>query len=187
MNDASPCPPHKPPAAAELILRAVRPDDAEAITRLANLPGYRAGTLRQPFQRIDVTRKWLDALPADGLHIVAELRGEVIGNAGIDRHQGRRRHTAGIGMGVHDDHVGQGVGSALLAALVDAADHWLDIVRLELTVFTDNTPAIRLYERFGFEREGLHRAFAFRNGAYADVFAMARLRPDWAKSADSHP
>jgi L-phenylalanine/L-methionine N-acetyltransferase len=45
-----------------------------------------------------------------------------------------------------------------------------------LTVFADNFPAIHLYEKFGFEHEGVQRAFAFRSGAYADILNMARLR-----------
>jgi putative acetyltransferase len=79
-------------------------------------------------------------------------------------------------MGVADDMNRQGVGTALLGALLDAADNWLDIRRIELTVFVDNDRAIRLYERHGFEREGIFRAFAFRDGAYVDAIAMARLR-----------
>ena len=49
-------------------------------------------------------------------------------------------------------------------------------MRLELSVYADNTRAIALYERFGFEREGLYRAYAWRAGAYVDSVAMARLR-----------
>ena len=64
----------------------------------------------------------------------------------------------------------------MLTALVDQADRWLNFRRLEITVFSDNTRAIALYERFGFEREGLLRAYAWRDGAYADCIAMARLR-----------
>ena len=45
-----------------------------------------------------------------------------------------------------------------------------------MTVFTDNTPAITLYKAFGFEAEGVHKAYAFRDGRYADVVAMARIR-----------
>ena len=63
-----------------------------------------------------------------------------------------------------------------LEALIELADNWLDLRRLELTVFADNAPAITLYERFGFAREGLHRAHAFREGTYADALAMGRLR-----------
>jgi putative acetyltransferase len=42
--------------------------------------------------------------------------------------------------------------------------------------FVDNERAIRLYERYGFQREGTHRAYAMRASAYADAVAMARLR-----------
>ena len=59
---------------------------------------------------------------------------------------------------------------------MDLADHWLNLTRLELIVYTDNAPAIRLYEKFGFVREGLHRRYAYREGTWADVYAMARLR-----------
>ena len=62
------------------------------------------------------------------------------------------------------------------ARLVEAADNWLGIKRLELTVFADNVPAIRLYEKFGFEHEGVMRAFAFRAGSYHDAIGMARIR-----------
>jgi putative acetyltransferase len=79
-------------------------------------------------------------------------------------------------MGVHDDWQGKGVGSALLAACIDLADNWLNITRLYLEVYTDNEPAIRLYEKFGFEREGTLRKDAFRNGQYVDSYIMARLK-----------
>jgi putative acetyltransferase len=79
-------------------------------------------------------------------------------------------------MAVHDAYAGRGVGRALMAALVDQADLWLNIKRLELTVWSDNDRAIALYERFGFEREGLMCAYGWRDGAYADALAMARLR-----------
>jgi GNAT superfamily N-acetyltransferase len=57
-------------------------------------------------------------------------------------------------MAVRDDWQGKGVGSALLAAAYDLADHWLPVTRLELTVYTDNARAIALYEKFGLRARG---------------------------------
>ncbi|NLS20779.1 GNAT family N-acetyltransferase [Rhizobium sp. P40RR-XXII] len=157
-------------------IRATRPSDAEAIAAIANLPGFRAGTLRLPFQSLEETRGWLEKPAPDSTRLVAEVNGQVVGNAGLNRLAGRRIHTGNIGMGVHDDFTGCGIGSALLGALVDTADNWLAIKRLELSVYVDNAPAIRLYEKFGFETEGRLRAFAFRNSEYVDAFTMARLK-----------
>ena len=64
----------------------------------------------------------------------------------------------------------------MMAALVETADDWLNLKRLELKVHTDNAPAIRLYRKFGFEVEGTLRANAFRGGVYIDSHIMARLK-----------
>jgi putative acetyltransferase len=43
-------------------------------------------------------------------------------------------------------------------------------------VYTDNGAGVALYKKFGFEVEGTHRRYAFRNGAYVDAYSMARLK-----------
>ncbi len=63
-----------------------------------------------------------------------------------------------------------------MAQIIDVADNWLNLKRLALTVYSDNERAIRLYEEYGFEREGLLRSDTFRAGQYVDVLTMARLR-----------
>ena len=162
----------KPP----FLIRASRPSDAEAITTLVNLPNYRWGTLRLPFQTLEETsRRWTGGVP-NMTGLVAEQEGTIVGDLGLTRYAGRRTHTGSIGMGVHDDHAGKGVGSALLAAAIDLAENWMALTRIELTVYTDNLAALALYRKFGFEVEGTMRNYAFRDGAYADCFMMARLR-----------
>src|SRR6185436_6242636 len=101
------------------------------------------------------------------------------GNCGMHMPQGspRRAHVRHIGMAVRSEFQGKGVGNALMSALIEVADNWLNVSRLELTVFTDNERAIALYRKHGFELEGTHKAYALRAGRYADVHAMARIRP----------
>jgi putative acetyltransferase len=77
---------------------------------------------------------------------------------------------------VRDDWQGKGVGTALMQAAVGLADNWLNLVRLELEVFTDNEPAVKLYKKFGFVVEGTLSRFAFRDGQYVDTLAMARIK-----------
>ena len=79
-------------------------------------------------------------------------------------------------MCVHDEFQRRGIGAALLAALIEAADRWFNLRRLELAVYVDNEPAIALYKKFGFVIEGTRRADAFRDGAFVDSYMMARLK-----------
>jgi len=168
------------PLTKALRIRAREPTDWEEIAALTELPRVRWGTLRLPFTSKEQWRKMMENPSEEQTGIVAVFDGHIVGSAGIQRYKGRRRHAGEVGMSVHDDFQRRGIGSALTAALVDVTDNWLDLKRLELTVYVDNEPAIRLYKKFGFEVEGTCRGYAFRDGQYVDSFSMARLRPGWS-------
>jgi len=161
----------------EILIRAQAPEDMADLTEAFNQPRAIWGTLQVPFTSLEARRRRREGLPANHTVLVAVIGGKVIGSAGLHpADQRRRAHVASIGMAVHDAYAGRGAGRALLQALIDQADRWLPYRRLELTVWTDNERAIALYEAFGFEREGVLRAYAWRDGAYVDALAMARLR-----------
>ncbi|MFA1674714.1 N-acetyltransferase family protein [Rhizobium mongolense] len=82
------------------------------MTALINLPGFRFGTLRLPYQTVDETRKRFENAGPGQVNLVAELDDRIVGDAGMMRYLGRRSHAASIGMGVHDDFTGKGIGSA---------------------------------------------------------------------------
>jgi putative acetyltransferase len=163
----------------EITVRHAEPSDAEALHRIMSGPKAAAGTLQLPLQPVEVWRRRL-AEPPEGLFLlVACVEGEVVGNLGLHTspHRPRIRHAGSIGMAVRDDWQGRGVGTALLRTALDLADNWLNLSRVELTVYTDNAAGIALYEKFGFEREGTHRRYAFRGGEYVDAYSMARIKP----------
>ena len=161
-----------------IIVRAREGADLDAITMLMGCPGVVRGTLQLPLRSLDERREQY-ARRAPGTHsLVAEIDRRVVGQLGLHVEQNpRRRHVGSIGMAVHDDFQGRGVGSALLTAILDLADRWLALRRIELEVYTDNAAAIGLYEKFGFVREGRLRDYAFRDGGYIDAFFMARVLP----------
>src|SRR5690606_8671543 len=98
----------------------------------------------------------------------------VLGQVGIQQFDNpRRRHVANIGLGVAESARGRGVGSALVAAAIDPCGNWLGVTRIELETYPDNTAAIALFKRQGFQLAGTACADAFRNGEYVDVHLMA--------------
>lgn len=100
-----------------------------------------------------------------------ELIGAVFGNRGIAR---RTRHSLYVVIGVLQAWVGRGVGRALLEAL----EGWArsrGLHRLELTVDVENRRAIALYEKCGFEREGVKRHSRRIEGRYSDELYMSKL------------
>jgi L-phenylalanine/L-methionine N-acetyltransferase len=163
----------------EITIRHSEPEDYEALRRIFSGPKAIAGTLQMPLPSAETWRKRLSE-PPEGLYsLVACVEGEVIGNLALvtSPTRWRMRHVGSIGMAVRDDWQGKGVGTALMEAALDLADNWLNLTRIELSVYVDNAPAIALYEKFGFEAEGTHRRFAFRKGEYVDAYSMARLKP----------
>ena len=161
-----------------ITVRRTEPGDYEALRQIFAGPTVIWGTLQLPFPSAEQWRKRL-AEPPEGLFsLVACVEAEVVGQLGLHTspNRPRRRHVGQIGMAVRDDWQGKGVGSALMQAAIELADKWLNLRRLELEVFVDNEPAIRLYEKFGFTIEGTLVGFAFRDGQYVDTYMMARVR-----------
>jgi L-phenylalanine/L-methionine N-acetyltransferase len=177
MNLSSP-----PQATAPITLRRAVEHDAEAIAAYCADERVFGQLLQMPFPSVAAWRARL-AAPTDpvsaSLSLVAEREGAIVGSAALFSVGPllRRQHVMGLGISVAVPAQGQGVGTQLMTALLGYADRWTPILRIELTVFADNAPAIALYRRFGFEEEGRMRAYALRDGVHADCVAMARLRP----------
>ncbi|WDR36027.1 GNAT family N-acetyltransferase [Pseudomonas serboccidentalis] len=149
----------------------------DGVTALYNDPAVTRQVLQMPFQSTEVWRQRLMADNERALKLVALHQGQVIGNLGLEGYSRiRRSHAGSIGMGVAVAWQGKGVGSTLLAAALDVADNWMNLHRVELTVYADNEAAIGLYRKFGFEDEGLFRDYAVRDGQWVDTLSMARLR-----------
>lgn len=166
----------------EYYIRPVKPEDAAGISALRRMPGVFENMLGIPSEREAYTAAQITALDYANQHVfVAALPADggeiIIGHAVLAVFSSpRTRHSGGVGIMVHRDYQGQGVGTRLLETLLDMADNWLMLVRVELGVYTDNERAIRLYEKMGFEREGVKRMAAIRGGQYQDELMMARIR-----------
>lgn len=64
---------------------------------------------------------------------------------------------------------------------MEAAEEWagsIGVRKIELHVFPHNGGALALYERLGYEREGLRRAHYRRGRGFVDAILMAKVLPE---------
>lgn len=162
---------------SQITLQRLADSHLEGVTALYNEPAVCRQVLQMPFQSIDVWRKRLAGGNERHLQLVALHEGLVIGSIGLEQYSRiRQSHVGGIGMGVSTAWQGRGVGTLLMAAALEVSDNWMNLRRVELTVYFDNDAAHALYRKFGFETEGRLRDYAVRDGEFVDALSMARLR-----------
>jgi len=161
-------------------VRPADPSDAEALTRLAEAvsaePEGWLISANGEWRTVGDERRYLKALrryPNAAVFVAERSDAAIIGRLSLarDAHPASA-HVADLGLMVAKAARGHGVGRGLLEAGVDWA-RGASIRKLELHVFPWNEPAIQLYERFGFEREGYRRSHYHRAGKDVDAILMA--------------
>jgi RimJ/RimL family protein N-acetyltransferase len=160
-------------------VRPARPGDADRLVELAREVGSErqgwlitTGEWRSPSDE----RRYLKAIRRhpDAAVFVAEDNGDVVGRLSLSRDaHPASGHVADLGLMVSRGHRRQGIGLALM----HAAEEWArraGVRKLELHVFHHNVAAIGLYEKLGYEREGLRRGHYRRGDELIDAILMAK-------------
>lgn len=165
----------------DIKIRPIRVEDAEEINALRIMDGVRENILGITSERIDRSKNFISSLNNNAHMYVAEIiengESKIIGTIGLHVSENPRlRHCGSVGIMIHKDYQGMGIGKKLMSTVIDLSDNWLMLKRLELGVFTDNVRALRLYKLFGFEIEGTKKYAAIRNGKYEDEYIMGRIR-----------
>jgi RimJ/RimL family protein N-acetyltransferase len=164
-----------------VIVRRAEPSDADALVELGRAVGSEPeGWLISVdgWRGVAEERRYLRAIrryPHAAVFVAEdEERGELVGRISLGRDQHPASyHVADLGLMVSASYRRQGIGRALLEAAVGWARD-AGVTKLELHVFPWNEPGIRLYEQFGFEREGFRKGHYRRgDGRYADAILMA--------------
>lgn len=163
--------------ATEIVIRPIHPDDAPALLAILSHPLVAAQMRHLPTLSMETIREQLATSDGQSPRLVAVVDGHTMGNITLRRSRNpRRAHGGQLDVAVHPDYWRQGIGTALLAAALDTADNWLNLMRVELDVLADNLSAIALFEQFGFKHEGVQRRAVFGPNDWRDSVMMARLR-----------
>jgi putative acetyltransferase len=175
-----------------ITVRRAEPHDADQLVRLAAAVGREPGEwllTTDTWRAASDERRYLKAVRrhSDAAVFVAvdDEQDTIVGRLSLARDpHPASAHVADLGLMVAAEYRHRGIGRSLLHTAVEWA-RAADIRKLELHVFPWNKPAIRLYERFGFEREGVRRGHYSRDGADVDALLMAYHLPSEPESLPS--
>jgi len=159
-------------------IRRASPGDASALVSLAEEVGREEGRWilgTGPWRSVADERRYLRAVqrhPDAAIFVVEDDR-RIVARLSLSRDpHPASRHVADLGLMVAESHRRRGLGTTLLEQAVTWA-RTAGVRKLELHVFPWNEPALRLYESFGFEREGYRRRHYVRGAEEVDAILMA--------------
>jgi RimJ/RimL family protein N-acetyltransferase len=161
----------------------IGPEHQDATRAWANDPELRRRILRVSDVSEEDQRRWLERVRAAEDRLVLAIEraedGTHVGNTGFSFLDAtHRRGEFWILIGRLDDR-GRGLGAECLALMLEHGFRALGLHKVHLVVATDNERAIRLYERFGFHRDGLLREHYCIEGRWVDVWHMSLLRREY--------
>jgi RimJ/RimL family protein N-acetyltransferase len=161
-----------------IVVRRAGAADAAALVALAEAVAREEGgwiLTTDAWRSVGEERRYLRAARRhpDAAVFVAEVDGAVVARLSLARDpHPASRHVADLGVMVAAPHRQRGIGTRLLEEAVGWARQ-SGVLKLELHVFPWNEAALRLYESFGFEREGYRKGHYARDGGYVDAILMA--------------
>lgn len=107
------------------------------------------------------------------LYLIAEIAGEIVGTLTFSTGKRPRiQHAGEFGMSILRSCWNLGIGSCMLAYLIEWASQTGTIRKINLRVRVDNLPAIHLYQKFGFLQEGQVTREFYLHGQFVDVYVM---------------
>ncbi len=162
----------------EIQIRHVQDSDYNDIAEIYSYESVIAQTAQLPHTDAKFWKEFYSSRGHGYVELVSICDDKAVGHLGIllERNP-RRKHVATFGVAVHPDYQGKGVGKALIAELIHLADNWLNLLKIELSVFTDNEVAVALYKKFDFVIEGESKYDCFKQGEYSHGYKMARFHP----------
>ncbi|SDH13744.1 Protein N-acetyltransferase, RimJ/RimL family [Planococcus glaciei] len=146
------------------------------IEALTNNPDAFGSVLKDALQKpVETTAENLASPLAVTFGAFSE--GRLVGNVTLLREAAKKmKHRANVvAVYVTPRARGNGVASRLMEELLDYANEWEGIEQLYLTVSSHNRSAIRLYERFGFEKYGTEYRAMKSGDEYTDEDLMVKF------------
>lgn len=161
----------------QFIIERAKPEDAAALLEHLKIVGGETDNLSFGAEGVPLSVETeTNNLSAqvdspDNVLFIARVDGQIIGDASLNRKPRRMSHRGEFGISVQKAYWGNGVASALMETILAFARE-NGFEQLNLEVRSDNSRAIRLYEKYGFQKLCTFPAFFKLDGQYVDFDLM---------------
>lgn len=159
-----------------LNIRKARLEDLPAIVDIYNLsiPGRRA-TADTEIVSVESKVEWFHSHHDLRPLYVLEINNTVAGYLSFKSFYGRPAYsiTAEIGIYIHPDFQGKGIGKILLQKAIEVAPE-IKLENLLGYIFAHNEPSISLFKKFGFEEWGRFKGVGKMDNKYVDLIIFGR-------------
>jgi len=167
----------------DVTIREALPEDAEQIVEVSQtIAGQTEFLVMDEYGTnlpLNLLENQLDTIYNSDhqLLLIALVKEQIVGSASVRSSEEKRvGHIGEVGISLLKDYWGIGLGSVLLEEVIDWAQQSQQIRRLELTVQKQNTRAIHLYEKYGFQTEAvMPRGATGDDGRFLDVLLMSKM------------
>ncbi len=161
-------------------VRSWRKDDLKALVLHANNPKI-AANLRDQFPNPYTRREGIDFLEyaqtqEPECSFAIEYGREAVGGVGFQIGRDIARTSAEMGYWLSEEFWGRGIVTRAVTAMSDWALENYKLTRVFAMTFAHNAASIRVLEKAGFEREGVMRRSAIKNGVVVDQVLFAKVR-----------
>ena len=165
-----------------ILLRDFKKSDAPAIFKWANDPDITkftgkplTKTAEQEYNRLLHKIKFESR---EVFMIETTDQKKSIGHMYLDLDKNNQKTELSITVG-EKDYWGKGYGSEAVNLFLDYCFNKLHLNKVCLKVLSFNNPAIKMYKKAGFRKEGILREDIFLNGKYEDFIVMSILRREY--------
>ncbi|MCU9811577.1 GNAT family N-acetyltransferase [Paraclostridium sp. AKS81] len=161
------------------ILRSPIKEDAQAMIDYLNIIGGESDFItfgKNEFSMsVEAEQDYIERINSmdNSKNVLIIIEDEIIGIASITSVQKERmKHNGTLGISIRKKYWGIGLGSEIMAYLIDWAKSNKITKKINLLVREDNIRGVKLYKKFGFEKEGLLKKDICVNGVYYNTIAM---------------
>ncbi|MCU9814368.1 GNAT family N-acetyltransferase [Paraclostridium sp. AKS73] len=161
------------------ILRSPIKEDAQAMIDYLNIIGGESDFItfgKNEFSMsVEAEQDYIERINSmdNSKNVLIIIEDEIVGIASITSVQKERmKHNGTLGISIRKKYWGIGLGSEIMAYLIDWAKSNKITKKINLLVREDNIRGVKLYEKFGFEKEGLLKKDIRVNGVYYNTIAM---------------